>query len=291
MVQPFSVALGSPQRSADGVVALAGFMEALQVPLVEGRYFTPDDEDRPVIVIDELLAKEVSEGRSALGQTLYVVNAFRGPEPREIVGVVRHVQTQGVRTVGMPQLWMTYATRSPAQLNAVVRAAEPLSVVPAIDRAVQQNGSGRPIRDVYLLSNAVADAFADTRFAVFVLGVFGALALLLTAIGIYGTVAHAMIQRKREIAVRIALGAESTQVLRLAVAEAAAWTAAGAVAGITGAFALTRYLASLLFQVEATDALTFAIVATLLVVIPLAAAALPALRAARVNPMLAMRAE
>lgn len=291
MVQGFMANASAPHRSADGIVAFAGFLEALQVPLVDGRYFTTDDEDRPSIIVDDLLAQELWPNRSAIGQQLYIVNTFRGPEPREIVGVVRHVQSQGLRASGMPQIWMTYGTRSPAQLNAVVRAADPLAMVPQIDRASQQLGSGRPIRDIDLLSTLVAKASADTRFAVFVLGVFGALALLLTAIGVYGTVAHAMVRRTREIAVRIALGAESREVLRLAILETSAWTVAGLVAGLAGAFALTRYLETLLFRVGTTDATTFILVATLLAAIALVAAALPALRAARIDPMLAMRAE
>jgi putative ABC transport system permease protein len=291
MVQPFKAAPDSPQRAADGVVAFAGFLEALQVPLVEGRYFTSEDEDRPVIIVDALLAGELWPGRSAIGQTLLVVNTFRGPEPRAIVGVVRHVQSQGLRATGMPQIWMTYGTRAPAQLNAVVRAADPLAVVPQIRQTSQQLGSGRPIRDVELLSTLVDSASADTRFAVFVLGVFGALALLLTAIGVYGMVAHAMVRRTREIAIRIAIGADSAQVVRIAVGETAAWTAIGLIIGLGGAFVLTRYLSTLLFQIEATDALTFAMVAALLAVIALVAAALPAVRAARIDPMLAMRAE
>jgi putative ABC transport system permease protein len=291
MVQPFKATLDSQPRSSDGVVAFAGFLEALRVPLVEGRYFTIDDEDRPSIIIDELLARELWPGRSAIGQQLFIVNTFRGPEPREIVGVVGHVQQHGVRASGMPQIWMTYGTRSPAQLNAVVRGAEPLAAARQIDRASQELGSGRPIRDVELLSTLVESASADTRFAVFVLGVFGALALLLTAIGVYGTVAHAMVRRTREIAVRIALGADAAQVVRIAMGETAAWTATGLIAGLVGASLLTRYLSTLLFRIDATDAYTFVVVSVVLALIALIAAALPALRAARTDPMLAMRAE
>ena len=135
-----------------------------------------------------------------------------------------------------------------------------------------------------LLSTLVDTASADTRFAVFVLGVFGVLALLLTAIGVYGTVAHAMVRRTREIAVRIALGADAAQVVRIAVGETAAWTVAGLIAGLGGAFVLTRYLSTLLFKIDATDALTFAVVAAVLALIALVAAALPAVRAARIDP-------
>jgi putative ABC transport system permease protein len=291
MVQPFLVAPGMPERTADGVIALAGFLEALQVPLVEGRYFATEDDNRPVIIVDEQLAKELWPAQSAIGRYLHIVNVFRGAEPREIVGVVRHVQTQGLRSAGLPQIWMTYATRAYGQLNAVLRAASPLALVPVVDRAAQRLGSRRPVRDAQLLVDAVATASADTRFAVFVLGVFGALALLLAAVGVYGVVASALVRRTREIALRIALGAESRRIVGLAVGETAAWTALGLLVGVLGALALTRYLETLLFQVEPTDALTFAAVSGLLALIALAAAALPAIRAARVDPMLALRTD
>lgn len=290
MVQPFTVAPGMPERTADGVIALAGFLEALQVRLIEGRYFTPEDDNRPVIIVDEQLAQELWPGQSALGQYLHIVT-FWGSLPRQIVGVVGHAQMQGLRSAGLPQIWMTYATRSYGQLTAVVRASSPLAIVPMVDRAAQRLGSGRPVRDVQLLADAVANASADTRFAVFVLGVFGALALLLTAVGVYGVVTNALVRRTREIAVRIALGAESRRIVGLALGETAMWTAAGLVAGVFGALALTRYLETLLFQVEPTDALTFMSVAGFLALIALAAAALPAIRASRINPMVAMRAE
>ena len=290
MVQPFVVAPGMPERPADGVIAFAGFLEALQVPLVEGRYFNTDDDNGPVIVIDEMLAAELWPGQSAVGRHLYLVSG-RGSEPREIVGVVRHVQTQGLRRAGMPQIWMTYASRSYAQLNAVVRAEDPLAVVPLVGRAAQELGSGRPVRDVQRLDDAVATAFADTRFAVLVLGVFGALAMLLAAVGVYGAVANTTIRRTREIAVRIALGAAPHRIVLLAAGETAMWTAAGLVAGILGATALTRYLESLLFEIQPTDALTFAAAAVLLALVAIGSATVPALRASRVDPMLAMRAE
>ncbi|HYE84955.1 MAG TPA: ADOP family duplicated permease [Vicinamibacterales bacterium] len=291
MVQPFMATPHGPQRTADGVVAFAGFLEALQVPLVDGRYFTTADEDRPVVIVDELLTQELWPDRSAIGQQIHVVNTFRGPEPREIVGVVRHVQQHGVRASGLPQLWMTYGTRAPAQLNAVLRASDPLAAAAQIDRAAQQLGSGRPIRDIERLSVLTAAATADTRFGVFVLGVFGVLAMLLTAIGVYGTVANAMVRRTREIAVRVALGADAQQVVRIAIGETAAWTLAGLVMGLGGAVMLTRYLSTLLFQIEPTDLPTFLVVAGALAGIAVAAAALPALRAARTDPMLAMRSD
>lgn len=290
MVQPFVVEPGQPQRMADGVIALAGYLEALQVPLVEGRYFSTEDDNRPVIIIDDSLASELWPSQSAIGRQLEIVT-ISGSLKREVIGVVGHVQFQGLRQAGMPQIWMTYATRTYSQLNAVVRAETPLPLVSGIGREAQRLGSGRPIRDPQLLAEAVANASADTRFAVLVLGVFGALALLLAVVGVYGVVSNALVRRTREIAVRIALGAEASRILGLAIRETAAWTAAGLMAGIAGALLLTRYLETLLFQVTPTDAITFAIAAGFLGIVAVAAAAIPAVRASRVDPMLAMRAD
>lgn len=291
LVQPFVTAPGEIERTAEGLIAFEGFLETLRVPLVEGRAFTAGDHDRPVIIIDEQLARELWPGQSAIGRTLQIIRFDRQLLPREIIGVVGHLQTQGLRSAGLSQIWMTYATRSPAQLNAVVRADAPLLLMSAIDRAAQRLGSGRPMRDGRLLSAVVAERSADTRFAVLVLGVFGGLALLLAAVGVYAVVANAMAHRTREIAVRIALGAKSRRILALAMAETAAATVVGLAAGLAGAFVVTRYLATLLFRIDARDSLTFALAAMLLGAIALAAAAIPAVRAARVDPMLAMRAE
>jgi ABC-type antimicrobial peptide transport system permease subunit len=162
--------------------------------------------------------------------------------------------------------------------------------VQAIERAVQAAKPGRPVRHVRLLNDSVSDAAADTRFALFVLGAFGLLALALTAIGVYGSVAYVTSRRTREIALRLALGARAPRIVSMVIRESAAWTGAGLAIGIAGALALSRYLSSLLFGVGARDPLTFALVIALGST-ALAATIIPALRAVRVDPMLALRAE
>jgi putative ABC transport system permease protein len=156
---------------------------------------------------------------------------------------------------------------------------------------VERLGPGRPVHDVRALDDYVADASADTRFALFVLGAFAVLAVMLTAVGVYGVVAYSTARRTREIAVRLALGAAPARIVALVVREGVVWTAGGLAAGVAGAFVLSRYLASLLFGVGARDPLTFAAVAALLGAVASAATMLPALRAVRVDPMLALRSE
>jgi len=191
-----------------------------------------------------------------------------------------------------PQIWSTYAARPYYSLSVVARTAgDPRAVAGYIKQAIERLGPRRPVIDVQPLDDYVADASADTRFALFVLAVFAVTAVLLTGIGVYGVVAYATARRTREIAVRRALGADARGIVALVLREGAVWTAAGITAGIAGALGLSRYLSTLLFNVGTRDPLTFAAVALLLAVVALAATALPAIRAVRVDPMLALRSE
>jgi putative ABC transport system permease protein len=147
------------------------------------------------------------------------------------------------------------------------------------------------VHDIRTLDDYVADASADTRFALFVLGVFAALAVVLTAIGVYGVVAYATARRTREIAVRLALGADARLIVGLVLHDGLVWTVVGLVGGLAGALALSRYLSTLLFKVGARDPITFAGVALLLGIVALVATAVPAMKAVRVDPMLALRNE
>jgi len=213
------------------------------------------------------------------------------PAPAEVVGVVEHVQLDTPRTAPQPELFVTYAIRQYSDLNIDFRAANATALVPAVQDAVQRLGPGRPVRDVRTLDDYVAEASADARFALFVLGAFAVLAVILTSVGVYGVVAYSTARRTREIAVRLALGAAPRRIVSLMVREGSMWTAGGLLAGVAGALALSRYLATLLFGVGERDPITFALVALLLGAVALGATILPALRAVRVDPMLALRSE
>jgi predicted permease len=291
MPQRVSLGPAMRERELDGFVAFAGCLEALDVPLIAGRYFARGDHDRPVVIVDERLARELWPGASAVGQRLLIVKSVAKPQWTEVVGVVAHVQARSPRDAGRPQVWMTYGVRSYAQLNLVVRAADPSAAVTPTISTVQQLGAGRPVRGIRLLEDYVSEASADTRFALFVMGILAVLAVVLAAVGVYAVVAYAMSRRRREMAVRLALGASRIRLVALVLGEGLTWTFAGLAAGLAGAAALSRYLESLLFRVGPYDAATFTAVATLLTVVALTASAVPALRAARVDPMLALRAE
>jgi putative ABC transport system permease protein len=291
MSQRVSLGPNAPERETDGFIAFAGYLDALNVPLVAGRYFTRADNSQPVVIVDERLAEELWPGESAVGRRLLILKSVAPPQWTEVVGVVAHVQSRSPREAGVPQVWMTYAVRSYAQLNLVVRAADSTNAAARIVSTVEQLGAGRPVRDIRRLDDYVADASADTRFALFVLGVLAVLAVILSAVGVYGVVSYAMSRRAREIAVRLALGASQQRVVARVLGDGAIWTIGGVAAGLAGAAVLARELESLLFRVSAHDALTFAAVAALLAIIALIASVIPALRAARVDPMLALRSE
>ena len=272
------------------MIALAGYLEALRVPLVDGRSFTAADDRQRVVIVDERLAQELWPGRSAIGQKFALLSAF-APVWVEVVGVARHAQTQGLRSSGLSQIWMTYASKAYSGLDIVVRGDNPASFTGPVKEAVQRLGAGRPVSDVRLLAGYVTDASADTRFALFVLGAFALLAVVLTVIGVYAVVAYATARRTREIAVRLALGADPSRIVSLVMRQGAVWIAAGLVTGVVGARLLTGYLAGLLFRVTEHDVVTFACVAGGLTTVALVATAIPALRAARVDPMRSLKAE
>jgi len=290
LTQRVAIGPDAPEHPTEGAIALAGYLEALRVPLVDGRYFSAADDNMPVAIVDERLARELFPAQSAIGRRLLVRTAI-SEQWDDVIGVVRRTQMAGLRADGLPQIWMTYGTRSYAALNIVVRGRNAAALVEPVRQAVQRLGPGRPVHGVRLLDDYVAEASADTRFALFVLGAFALVAVVLTALGIYGVVAYVTARRTREIAVRLALGAQPRGIVGLVLCDGAAWTLGGLAAGLAGALALTRYLDSLLFHVSATDAFTFAVVGGLLALVALAATAIPAIRAVRVDPMLALRSE
>jgi len=289
LTQRVAVEPGGAEHPTEGGIALAGYLETLRVPLTAGRYFAPSDDQQPVAIIDERLAAQLFTG-PAIGRRILIKTAI-SEQWDEVVGVVRHVQMRGLRGDDLPQVWMTYGTRSYSGLNVVVRGANPSALIDPVRQAIQRLGPGRPVQAVRLLDDYVAEASADTRFALFVLGAFAAVAVALSGLGIYGVVACVTARRTREIAVRLALGAQPQAIIRLVLRDGLPWTFAGLAAGLAGAVALTRYLESLLFGVGATDPATFAAVSALLTAIAVVATVIPAARAVRVDPMTALKSE
>jgi putative ABC transport system permease protein len=288
-----SLGPGEPERVVSTISVFSGYPEVLRVPLRAGRFISTADRNRldPVLLVDEGTAAEFWRGENPIGQRLLLSPGSRMPIWGRVVGIVGRVQLADLRHDSAPQLWMSYRAM-PWDMDIAVRTTrDPRDMGQLVQAAVERLNPGRPIFDVRPLDDYVADASADTRFALFVLSVFALFAVVLTAIGVYGVVAYATARRTREIAVRLALGADARRIVALVLGEAVVWTAAGLAAGALGARVLTRFIESLLFRVAPTDALTFVAVALLLGMIALVATALPALRAVRVDPMLALRSE
>lgn len=285
----------APEQIATGLIALPGFLETLKVDVRAGRSFVASDNapGRSVVLIDERLASSLWPGQTAVGQRLLLGAATTRREWAEVIGVVAHVQLHDLRGSDQrPQIWSTYGARPYYGLSVAARTAgDPRALAGSIRQAIERLGPRRPVIDVQPLDDYVADASADTRFALFVLAVFAVTAVVLTGIGVYGVVAYATARRTREIAVRRALGADARGIVALVLREGAVWTAAGITAGVAGALGLSRYLSTLLFNVGTRDPLTFAAVAALLALVALVATAVPAIRAVRVDPMLALRTE
>ena len=199
----------------------------------------------------------------------------------EVIGVTEHVQADGLRTAGLPQLYRPYQMAA-SNMNLVVRGrGDARALARAIKTAVEALGPGRPVRAIRTMNEYVAEATADARFALSALAAFALAAMLLSGIGLYGVIACTSAGRTREIGIRIALGAPTSAIVRLV----------GIGVGLAGAAALTRSLETMLFGVGATDPVTFTLVALAMLVVAAMASYLPARRASRVDPAIALRVD
>jgi predicted permease len=283
------------------------YFSAMNVPLREGRIFNDGDSGSaaPVVVINEALARAAFPNRSALGQALVIGDGFltdaRDLRPRTVVGIVGDTREQGLRFA--PTL-TTYVPVSQAPelitrlvvekipLQWVIRAdRDPIDLVPAIRQAALSADSTQPPADFARMSDVLAGSISSNRFTTLLLTVFSGLALVLAAIGVYGLTAYTVAQRTREIGIRMSLGARPAQVVHEVLTQGLRLCLAGTALGLVGAFFLARFLRSLLFGISATDAPTILIVVITMTTVVIAATYLPALRASRIDPMLALRQE
>ena len=288
------VAAGDIELVVEAATTLPGYFQTMKIAMTAGRDFTDDDMtySRPVVVVDEQFARTAWPGRSPEGQTLRVRVGAKDVAPLTVVGVVGHVHAASLRDAGRAQVYLPYHAYPLFDMAVVVRTAgDPLALAAPARQAIESLGGLRPVHEVRLMNAYLADALAESRFALALLGLFAGLALFLSAIGLYGVVSYSTAQRTREIGVRVALGAARRDILRLVVGDGIRWTAAGIVLGLAASAALTRYLAALLFDVEPTDPATMVGVAALLTTAACLACYVPARRAARVNPAVALRGE
>jgi putative ABC transport system permease protein len=280
--------------NAEFRTASPDFFASLGIPILRGRDFAESDGGPGVrrVIVNEALARQQFPGENAVGRQLRLDKEG----PHTIVGVVGSVRQAGLDEEPLPEIYFPYtqvgAEGGLFDATLVIRTAvAPASVTADVRRAVRSVDPSLPLFRVTTMEEVIADSLAARRLNLWLLGIFAAIALVLSAAGLYGVISYLVAQRTREIGIRIALGAQNREVVGLVMGQGARLTAAGIALGLLGAFAFTRLLASLLDGVSARDPLTFAGVAALLAAVALLATWIPARRAARVDPMLAIRNE
>jgi putative ABC transport system permease protein len=277
------------------------YFQTLGIELLKGRVFTAQDtrDSQRVVVIDEALARQHFQNEDPIGKRL--AQALPNSPSYEIVGVVRHVEHYSLdgQAPVQAQFYLNF-NQTPLQalptqvrrINLLTRsAADPLSLVSAVRGQVTALNKDQAVFNVRTMEQIVAQSVAARRFSMLLLTVFAVVALALASVGIYGMMSYAVAQRTREIGVRMALGARGGDVLRLVIGQGMKLAFAGVALGLVASVALTRTMKNLLFGVSATDPATFAAIALLLAMVAMLACYIPARRATKVDPIIALRYE
>jgi putative ABC transport system permease protein len=269
-----------------------GYLATLGIPLRGGRDLTERDGERaaPVMLINEAFAREYFSGEDPIGRKAAL--GWGGDAPKEIVGIVGDVLHRGLDDQARPEMYVPQAQWGQAGITLLVRSQVPAAeLAPSIRRQIVSLDPELPVLATRTLDEYRSETMAMPRFSAILLAGFAGLALLLTAVGLYGVMAYSVTQRTHEIGIRMTLGAQAGDVLRLILAQGMRLVAIGVALGLLGAFAATRLLKSQLFNVSATDPITFLAIALLLGFVAFLACWAPARRAARVDPMVALKHE
>jgi putative ABC transport system permease protein len=266
-----------------------GYFSTMGIPLLQGRSFTAEDwKLQTNVVINQAMARRFWPDGDSLGHRINLCSLAPTPCWTTIVGVVGDVHQFGLEAA---PTFDAYFSGGWAPYFLIRTASDPVALAAAVTDVIHKSDANLPVTQVATLDDLVSDSVSPRRFSAVLIGVFSCIALLLAAVGIYGVMSYVVGQRTHEIGIRVALGAQPREIWTLVVGRAAKLAIAGIVIGLAGSFALTRYLSSLLFDVKATDPLTFTAVALLLVTVALTACYVPARRAMRVDPMVALRYE
>jgi len=285
----------TPEESANAtyLVITPDYFRALQVPLAGGRAFTDQDGDKApkVMIVNETMARKLWPGESPIGKRLTI---WRDEKfPREIVGVVGDTKV-ALENEARPQMYVPYAQDATwGSLTFAVRtnSSDPASLAPAVRNAIKSLDKTLPVYNVKTMDVVLGDSVALRRASMLLFSTFATVALLLAMIGIYGVTAYYVTQRTHEIGIRMALGAQLRDVLKLVLRRGVVLALIGVVAGLGGALALTRLISSLLFGVTPIDLVTFASVSLALMAVAVLASYIPARRATKVDPLVALRYE
>lgn len=290
---------GKATYLAEEIPASQDYFRAIGIPLLAGRFFDDSDRvpSRHSLVINQTMARRYFAGKDAVGQRVQTGDANPKSDWYTIVGVIGDVKYEGLDVKEQPTMYVPYSddgwnpwfTKS---MSLVIRTStNPDQAASAVRAAVSQLDNTVPVTGVATMDELLSKSVSGPRFRTVLLGTFAALALVLAAIGIYGVLAYSVARRTHEIGVRVALGAQRGQILWLVMGQGAKLALIGVAIGVVVSLALMRLMSSLLFHVSATDPLTFIAVSTFLFLVALAACCIPASRAMRVDPMVALRYE
>jgi predicted permease len=288
-----------PPPWAEYRVISSGFFHVLRIPIERGRTFSDADNEssQPVLIVNRTMARMYWPGGDAIGQYVWVGKpmgpTYAEPRARQIVGIVGDIHETTLAEPPVPTMYLPVSQSPGTDGGSFVVRSENAGAVSAnsIRRALIQLDPLHPPGDVKTMDQTVSSSLTDWRFRAILLSVFSALALFIATIGVYGVISYSVAQRTHEIGIRMALGAERRDVLRLVLGQGARLALAGVLVGVAVALGLTRLMADMLYGVKASDPLTFAATATLLLLVAVVACYVPARRAMRVDPMVALRYE
>jgi putative ABC transport system permease protein len=277
-------------------VVSPNYFRAMSIPVLHGRTYTDrDDGNAPrVMIVNQQLAQEAFPDENPIGKRIAFGSTDANQQPRwfEIVGVVANVRSEELREQPAAELYFSMLQDFWPGMSLVVRSnVEPSSVSGSVRQIVNEIDKSVPVSNVKTMDHIVSESITQPRFNLFLLGLFSTVAMLLSAAGIYGVTSYAVTQRTHELGIRLALGARVSDVLRMILGQGMAVIGVGLVLGLVAAFALTRFLRSLLFGVGENDPLTFVAITVVLLLVALIACYIPARRATKVDPLVALRYE
>ena len=279
--------------SVNWTVTTPGYFAALRIPMTRGRDFTSRDDSLspPVMIVNETFAKRMFGAENPIGKR--AMSSRDEKVEREIVGVVRDVKFYGASDSSRALVWVPYAQNNGwSQGILTVRThANPTAALAVVRRELKAIDGAIALANVVTMDEAMERSMAGDRLIAVLLGAFAALALVLAAIGIFGVLSYAMAQRTRELGIRLALGAQRADVLRLVARETAPMVVSGVVVGLVAALGLTRFVRTMLYEIQPNDPATFVAVGITLAAVAVIAALVPARRASRVDPLIAIRSE
>ncbi|HKP88258.1 MAG TPA: FtsX-like permease family protein, partial [Blastocatellia bacterium] len=281
--------------SVDLYMVTPSYLRTMAIPLIKGRPLAEQDTENQLMValVNETMAKELWPGEDPLGKRIKFPGSQRNPQPwRTVVGVVSDVKQYGLDKKEPMQIYLPEAQFPGSFMTLVVRtSSDPTSLVAAIKNEILAVDPDQAVYDINTMEQLLSNSISLRRFSMMLLIIFAALALTLSAVGIYGVISYSVAQRTHEIGVRMALGAGRRDILKLVIGQGMTLTLIGVAIGVGASFAVTRLMASLLYGVSATDAATFIFIPAILAGVALGACFVPARRAMKVDPMVALRYE